>query len=95
MFTIQRDGSNDNDWRPYANTQIVDLENEYNKYEIIFDMTEESDSNSIFSISMGAVNNTQITEEHSIYIDNVNLIEVVGLKMMITLIIQIIIMIHQ
>ena len=40
-------------------------------------MTEESDSNSIFSISMGAVNNTQITEEHSIYIDNVNLIEVV------------------
>lgn len=77
MFTIQRDGSNDNDWRPYANTQIVDLENEYNKYEIIFDMTEESDSNSIFSISMGAVNNTQITEEHSIYIDNVNLIEVV------------------
>lgn len=77
MFTIQRDVSNDNDWRPYANTQIVDLENEYNKYEIIFDMTEESDSNSIFSISMGAVNNTQITEEHSIYIDNVNLIEVV------------------
>ena len=64
MFTIQRDGSNDNDWRPYANTQIVDLENEYNKYEIIFDMTEESDSNSIFSISMGAVNNNQITEEH-------------------------------
>ena len=76
MFTIQKDGSSDNDWKPYANTQIVDLQNEYNNYNVIFEMTENSDLNSIFSISMGAVNNIQINEAHSIYIDNINLVEV-------------------
>lgn len=76
MFTIQRDGSNDDDWRPYVTTQIVDLKNEYNTYDVTFEMTENSDLNSIFSISMGAVNDTQISDKHSIYIDNVNLVEV-------------------
>lgn len=42
-------------------------------------MTEESDENSIFSIAMGAVNGTQITDEHSINIDNVKLEEYVSL----------------
>lgn len=76
MFTIQRDGSNDNDWRPYATTQIVDLKNEYVTYDVTFEMTENSDLNSILSISMGAVNDIQINDKHSIYIDNVNLVEV-------------------
>ena len=31
--------------------------------QVIFEMTEESDENSIFSIAMGAVNGTQITDE--------------------------------
>ncbi|CAM2077442.1 MAG: Laminarinase [uncultured Clostridium sp.] len=75
MFTIQRDGSKDNDWRPYSANQIVDLKSEYNTYKVIFEMTEESDENAIFSIAMGAVNNIQITEEHSISIDNVKLEE--------------------
>lgn len=75
-FTIQRDGSSDDDWRPYANTQIVDLGNEYKTYDVTFEMTENTDLNSIFSISMGAVNDVQITDKHSIYIDNVNLVEV-------------------
>lgn len=42
-------------------------------------MTEESDENSIFSIAMGAVNGTQITDEHSINIDNVKLEEYIPL----------------
>ena len=42
-------------------------------------MTEESDENSIFSIAMRAVNGTQITDEHSINIDNVKLEEYVPL----------------
>lgn len=75
MFTIQRDGSKDNDWKPYFDNKIVNLNNEYNTYEVIFEMTEESDENSIFSIAMGAVNNIQITDEHSISIDNVKLEE--------------------
>lgn len=75
-FTVQRDGSNDNDWRPYVSTQIVDLGNEYKTYDVTFEMTENTDLNSIFSISMGAVNDIQINNKHSIYIDNVNLVEV-------------------
>ncbi len=75
MFTIQRDGSKDDNWIPYSGNQIVDLNSEFNTYKVIFDMTEESDENSIFTISMGAVNNIQITEEHSISIDNVKLEE--------------------
>ena len=42
-------------------------------------MTEESDENSIFSIAMRAVNGTQITDEHSINIDNVKLEEYIPL----------------
>ena len=80
MFTIQRDGSSDNDWRPYVNTQIVGLQNEYNNYNVIFEMTENSDLNSIFSMSMGAINNIQINEAHSIYIDNINLVEVIDIE---------------
>lgn len=79
MFTIQRDGSSDNDWRPYSPNEIVELKGEYNKYQVIFEMTEESDENSIFSIAMGAVNGTQITDEHSINIDNVKLEEYIPL----------------
>ena len=75
MFTIQRDGSKDDNWIPYSSNEIVKLKGEYNKYQVIFEMTEESDENSIFSIAMGAVNGAQITDEHSINIDNVRLEE--------------------
>ena len=54
----------------------MDLGNEYKTYDVTFEMTENTDLNSIFSISMGAVNDIQINNKHSIYIDNVNLVEV-------------------
>lgn len=73
MFAIQRDGSGDDDWTPYSGEKIVDLENDYNKYEIVFQMTGETDPKALLSISMGAVGGKQITEKHRICIDNINL----------------------
>ena len=73
MFAIQRDGSGDDDWTPYSGEKIVDLKNDYNKYEIVFQMTGETDPKALLSISMGAVGGKQITEKHRICIDNINL----------------------
>lgn len=73
MFAIQRDGSGDDDWTPYSGEKKVDLENDYNKYEIVFQMTGETDPKAVLSISMGAVDGIQITEKHRICIDNINL----------------------
>lgn len=73
MFAIQRDSSGDDDWTPYSGEKIVDLENDYNKYEIVFQMTGETDPKAVLSISMGAVDGIHITEKHRICIDNINL----------------------
>lgn len=73
MFAIQRDGSGDDDWTPYSGEKIVDLENDYNKYEIVFQMKGETDPKAVLSISMGAFDGIQITENHRICIDNINL----------------------
>lgn len=73
MFAIQRDGSSDNDWTPYSGEKIIELGSSYQNYEIVFQMKNETDLKSILSISMGAVDGTQITEKHRICIDNIKL----------------------
>ena len=73
MFAIQRDGSSDDDWTPYSGEKIVDLGQDYNTYEIEFQMTAQTDPKAVLSISMGAVGGDQITEKHRICIDNINL----------------------
>ena len=73
MFAIQRDGSGDDDWTPYSGEKIVDLVNDYDKYEIVFQMKGETDPKAVLSISMGAVDGIQITKKHRICIDNINL----------------------
>lgn len=53
MFAIQRDGSKHNDdWTPYTEEKIIEFGNSYQTYEIIFQMTEETDPESVLSISM-------------------------------------------
>lgn len=44
-----------NDWSPYAPTQTINIGQDYKNYEIEFEMTKETDANSIFTISMVAV----------------------------------------
>lgn len=74
MFAIQRDGSKHNDdWTPYTEQKIIELGSDYQTYEIAFQMKEETDLESVLSISMGAVDGTQITEKHRVCIDNISL----------------------
>lgn len=73
MFAIQRDGSADDDWTPYSGEKIVDLTNDYQTFAIEFQMKSPTDLKSILSISMGAVGGTQITSQHRVCIDNINL----------------------
>ncbi|MDE7258067.1 MAG: carbohydrate binding domain-containing protein, partial [Lachnospiraceae bacterium] len=73
MFAIQRDGTDDDDWTPYSGESIVELGSDYQTYEIEFLMEAETDLKSVLSISMGAVDGTQINEKHRVCIDNINL----------------------
>ena len=80
MFAIQRDGSADDVWTPYSGESIVDLTNEWNTFDLEFEMTGDTDLKSILSISMGAVGGTQIATKHSVYIDNIKLVEIESKK---------------
>ncbi|MCI5587295.1 MAG: carbohydrate binding domain-containing protein, partial [Lachnospiraceae bacterium] len=82
-YAFQRDGSdhkNDDgseDWRSYSGdgNDTVDLTSTFKTYKKTFQMTEDTDPETILSISMGAVNGKQITKEHKITIDNISLVE--------------------
>ena len=72
MFAIQRDGSKHNDdWTPYSGEEKVDLTSEWQTFELPFQMTNETDLESVLSISMGAVDGVAVNEKHSVYIDNI------------------------
>ena len=73
MYAIQRDGSKHNDdWTPYIQ-KTADLTSEWKTITTEFQMTEDTDPESVLSLSMGAVGGIQITEQHRICIDNINL----------------------
>lgn len=73
MYALQRDGTNDNDWTPYSGSQKIDLTNSYQTFSTTFQMTRSTDKATILSISMGAVDGIQITQEHTVTIDNFKL----------------------
>ncbi|HBA69475.1 MAG TPA: hypothetical protein DCZ40_08985 [Lachnospiraceae bacterium] len=73
MYAIQRDGSKHNDdWTPYIQ-KTADLTGEWQTFTEEFQMTEDTDLESVLSISMGAVGGVQIKDQHRICIDNINL----------------------
>jgi len=72
-YAIQRDGSKHNDdWTPYVQ-ETVDITGEWKTITKEFQMTEDTDPESVLSLSMGAVGGVQITEQHRICIDDINL----------------------
>lgn len=76
MFALQRDGSSDDNWIAYSGSPIVELTADYQTYNVQFQMTSETDTQTILSISMGAVGGKQITDKHTICIDNIVLDEI-------------------
>ena len=78
MYAIQRDGSSDDNWIPYTGSQIVSLSEstDYTTVSYDFQMTEETDPNAIFTISLGAVSDKKIIMHHRVCIDNIVLTEI-------------------
>ena len=76
MYTLQRDGTVDDDWTPYSGNQVIQLTGEYQTFSHEFQMKGETDANTILSITMGAVEGTQISQKHTVVIDNIRLEEI-------------------
>lgn len=76
MVALQKDGSVDNDWTPYSGEKVVNLGNTYQNFELKFKMSASSDEKTILTFSHGAVDGTQITTSHNVYIDDVTLVEI-------------------
>jgi hypothetical protein len=79
QYAIQRDGSDHQtadgkeDWTPYVQ-DIVKLSADYTTVEKIFQMTEDTDAESIFNIALGTLSGEErITGQHTICIDNISL----------------------
>lgn len=75
MYALQRDGTSDDDWTPYSGQPRAALTAEFQKFEKVFHMDYDTDPKTVLSISMGAVGGKQISDKHTIVIDNINLEE--------------------
>ncbi len=75
MFALQRDGSADDNWIPYSGSCFGDATEEYNTYSVEFTMENPTDEHTILSISLGAVDGIQISDKHTVVIDNILLEE--------------------
>ena len=75
-YALQRDGSTHKnadgteDWTPYCQEKVA-LTSEYQTITKEFQMTEDTDPDTIFNIAMGAVGGKQIKEQHRICIDDI------------------------
>lgn len=76
MYALQRDGSSDNNWEPYSGSNICELTAEYQTFHKTFRMERKTDEKTILSITLGAVSGEQISQEHTVCIDNIVLKEV-------------------
>jgi hypothetical protein len=79
QYAIQRDGSDHQtaagaeDWTPYVQ-DIVTVGSDYTTITKTFQMTEDTDAESIFNIALGTLSGeTRITAQHRICIDNISL----------------------
>ncbi len=75
IFSMQRDGSKDEDWRSYSGNKTVQLGNEWKPYTIYFRMTDATDENAIYNFSMGTVGGNRIRQQHTVNIKNMQLVE--------------------
>ena len=76
MYALQRDGKADDVWTTYLPDQIVPLKTDYQEYSYEFTMEEPDDLKAMLSISLGAVEDKVIEQEHRVGIDDIELEEV-------------------
>lgn len=77
MLALQRDGSKDDNWDPYSGTLKFDVDSTMKEYSWTFGMGKDTDENVIFTISLGAVSDKIITQQHTVTIDSIVVEEVV------------------
>ena len=68
------------DWTPYCQKTVA-LTSEYQTITKEFQMTEDTDPNTIFNIAMGAVGGKQIKKQHHICIDDIVLEKIAAPEM--------------
>lgn len=73
-IALQRDGTADDQWTVYSSGDKVLLGNQYQTYTEIFQMKQETDSNTILTFSLGNMEGVT-NQEHHVWIDNVKLEE--------------------
>jgi hypothetical protein len=71
----QHNGSSDNNWDPYFDHIFAELTNEYKTFTADFEMLADSDPVARLDFALGNVGG-QIKEGHSIFIDDITLIEI-------------------
>ena len=79
---MQRDGNNwsggGDVWFVYSGPNNVALSSEWQTYELNFTMTEDTDPNSLLSISLGKFDDVEPDTPHHVYLDNFSLTEIKG-----------------
>ena len=73
--TISHNGSNDDNWEPYFDHIEAELDSEYQTFTKDFEMTADSDPASRLDFALGKMT-VPISEEHSIFIDDITLVEI-------------------
>ena len=79
LYMLQRDGAADEVWTTYSNAEQgkITLNGEWQTFTQTFHMLSDSDNAAIFNISMGSINGTRITQQHSVWVRNIRLVETV------------------
>ena len=73
---MQRDGADDNDWTVYSGDNDISLTGTWQRFEKEFEMTSDTDTDALFSISLGKFADIDENVAHHVYIDNISLEEV-------------------
>ena len=73
ICTMQRNGIEDDVWTAYSPSQHLSLTKSWKTFNIYFQMTEKTDSDSVFNLSMGAVDGKVIAKQHTVSVRNISL----------------------
>ncbi len=70
---------NGGDWAVYSgDDNTISLTSEWQTFTREFEMTHETDASALFSVALGKFDDIEAGVEHSVYMDNISLVEVTG-----------------
>lgn len=74
--TKHKDAAGNEDWSVYSGKNDVALTTEWQTFEKEFEMTDETDTDALFSVSLGKFDDIESDVAHHVYLDNIDLVEV-------------------